>query len=355
MTVNRRRRIAAIVVATITAALATATLVLIVAARRQVRTCELDKIAPEPSAAPGVSLDFGKSIGPPLPPLPAESVRLPPPPSDIGIVIDAGGESYVAFDELLVDVPIHRPPRLVEVGFAAVAVAKVAAKDVPSHVRALRDGVTVDGHCDARVTGFALVARVRGHARDALDDGEEWTAQNVMEHGPVLAARITGCTGTYARRTTLPAIDVFTPSSDVLVDTARETFVNSQPMLDAQEQWKDAGNDGEWFESEGAHFAVSAFQHPRTRVTWIVAHAYVFDDCGQPGGNVIGIYRVEQDRTLTQVQLRRGHIARVDQVIDTDRDGEPELVNSSETGASIERADGARVVSLHASEYGCGC
>lgn len=288
-------------------------------------------------------------------------VVVPPAPSprasEVELVFSVRGETYVEIDTT--ELPKHGTPTLVEDDPALVSIATVAAKDLPDEVRAWKQRtVTIDGTCEARVTGFAVIARLRGNATDASDQLTSWTAQSVMEYGrPMLAARIDGCTGTFARDAALPAITVLqdTAAPGDLAERAVERFVASRLVVDAQDTWRKAGNDGTWYEASDAHLDTHVMRHPRTGVMWIVIHAYRYGDCGEVGGNVLGIYRVEADGSLFTVQVRGGGMGQLDRVIDLEGDGELELVGSGPLETMIDRTNGETVRDLGVMSYGCGC
>jgi hypothetical protein len=179
-----------------------------------------------------------------------------------------------------------------------------------------------------------------------------------MEHGgPTLVARIEGCSGIFARDAALPAITVLTDmaeSGDVM-ERALDRFFASKLVVDAQDGWREAGNDGTWYEGPDGHMETHVMRHPRTGVVWVVIHAYRYNDCGQVGGNVLGIYRVEPDGSLATVQVRDGGMAQLAHVIDLEGDGELELVGSSEAETMIDRTNGDIVRDLSVASYGCGC
>jgi hypothetical protein len=278
--------------------------------------------------------------------------------SEVQLVFSIAGETYVAIDTL--ELPKHGTPTLIESEPDLVAsIATVAAKDLPGDARAWRHRtVSVDGTCEARVTGFAVIGRLSGNASDASDQLTSWTADSVLEYGrPTLAARLDGCTGTFARDATLPAITVLadTNAPGDLAERARERFAASDLVTSTQDVWRGAGNEGTWYEASDAHVDTHVMRHPRTGVMWVVVHAYRYGDCGEVGGNVVGIYRVEHDGSLATVQVRQAGMAQLDHVIDLEGDGELELAGSGPRETMIDRANGDEVLSLGVMSYGCGC
>jgi hypothetical protein len=298
---------------------------------------------------------------PPIPvvdvPPPLPTTALPEPAADVAIVITVGDDSYVELDRL-VDLPRHAATALVQHFDAFTAIAEVAAKDLPGDLRAWKARkASVDGSCEARVTGFAVIGRLRGLARDAEDDLDQWTADKVLEYGrPTLFARLDGCRGTIARDAASPPIAVLSDSDDPgdWAERALDRFAIADPVIAAERAWLDAGNASTWYMASDAHVETRVMRHPRTGVTWVLVHAYLANDCGQLGGNALGLYRVEGGKLVTELE-RSGGLPRIEQVVDLDGDGKLELVGSSEDAISIERADGADVRSLDITTYGCGC
>lgn len=284
----------------------------------------------------------------------------PPPVTDVELVITIGDETYIGLDTTApTDVPKHGTPTLVQDGPIFASIAEVATKDLPDHLRAWKKRtVSIDGTCEAHVTGFAVIGRVRGDPSAAPGELTSWSAASVMEDGgPTLVARIEGCSGMFARDAALPAITVLTDMTDPgnIAERALERFVASRPVVDAQDGWREAGNDGDWYDGPDGHLETHVMRHPRTGVVWVVIHAYRYNDCGQVGGNVLGIYRVENDGSLATVQVRGGGMAQLAHVIDLEGDGELELVGSDGAETMIERTNGDSVRDLSVVLHGCGC
>jgi hypothetical protein len=138
----------------------------------------------------------------------------PAPPADSGplaLVFGAGGASYLSLAYLAdgdghaaaLAVPPHGALRGSRGRDGVVAaVARVDARDVPGgYQRWLGRRIEVDDVCTATVVGFAVVARQPGaHGRTAAPPPGA-----VLRSGhAVLAARLDGCTGSYAHP--LPAL-----------------------------------------------------------------------------------------------------------------------------------------------------
>jgi hypothetical protein len=121
------------------------------------------------------------------------------------LVIRAGGASYLWLADLTdcdehdeaIAVPRHGALHLSRdrSDDTVAAVAMVADRDVPGTLQRWQGRrVEVDASCTATVVGFAVVARrVDSHAG-------RWTAAEVLGSGhAVLAARLDGCIGSFAR------------------------------------------------------------------------------------------------------------------------------------------------------------
>lgn len=143
-----------------------------------------------------------------VPPAPVAAPVAAAPPAGaqpLALVFRAGGASYLS----LADLPdgddhadtLDPPPygalrRSRDPGGVTAAIAAVAEGDVPAgYQRWLGRRVGVDDVCTATVVGFAVVARrasARGRTAPRTDA--------VLRGGhAVLAARLDGCTGSYAR------------------------------------------------------------------------------------------------------------------------------------------------------------
>lgn len=145
-----------------------------------------------------------------------EAGRDAAPASPLMFVFHAGGATYVKLADLedpdghsdALAMPRHGRPRLSRRGDDGVtaAIASVAERDVPGPYTRWQDRrVEVDEVCTASVVGFAVVSRLVGAPERA---GElRWTARNVMRSGhAVLAARLDGCIGSFARAPALPCV-----------------------------------------------------------------------------------------------------------------------------------------------------
>ncbi|HEX3766290.1 MAG TPA: hypothetical protein VHW23_46675 [Kofleriaceae bacterium] len=146
------------------------------------------------SAAPGA-----------LPSAAVAPVAILQPPAagaELTLVFRAAGASYLSLVDLADDddhadaipTPLHGPPHVAHGGGIVAAVAPVDDDDVPAVYLGWQGRrVVVDDVCPTTVVGFAVVSRqISGRgpriAGDPLRSGHA-----------VLAARLDGCTGSYAR------------------------------------------------------------------------------------------------------------------------------------------------------------
>ncbi len=312
-------------------------------------------------------------------PAPAVPVEVPPtaspaeaaaPPartartSDVSLVLAAGDASFIKLADIGEDaerMPKHTAPKLVTTDYVQSSIASVADADVPAAYRHWQGThVVVDGACETTVTGFVVVAQLTGDPGYAELDGAKWTAGNVLENGSVvLAARLAGCHGTYARDAALPPVLVPAVLQDSeLASRARAALIASQPARDAQREYMELDERGPWWEDEYARFETHIVKHPTTGVTWVSVHGSTEHACGDPEVNVWGLFRVEADGSLAAVQLRKlGDLWSVDQLVDLDGDGELELIGKPWLGLDtvITRASGEELERAAVPFFGCPC
>jgi hypothetical protein len=284
--------------------------------------------------------------------------------TDLNLVFSAGGASYMKLADIGDGheiMPKHARPRRFTRDGVESAIAAVQAGDLPQAYRRWQDRpVQVDGTCDTRVVGFAVVARLTGDTGYAGIADASWTANNVLEHGSVvLAAKLAGCTGTYARDAALPGVVVpqFIANAD-LAAKAKAALIASQPAQDTQREYLEFDQSGNWWDSESARFETRIVRHPTTGVTWVSVHGTMEHGCGDPEVNVWGLFRVQPDRSLAAVQLRKlGDLWSIDQLVDLDNDGELELIGTPWLGLDtvVTRASGEELDRLALPFFGCPC
>lgn len=294
----------------------------------------------------------------------AHEIAQPVRSHELSLVFSAGGATYMKLADIgegAEIMPGHGKPNLYSGDYIETAIASVADSDVP---RTYRDwqgkSVTVDNSCTTKVTGFAVVGRLTGDTGYASGDLDKWTAANVLDHGSVvLAAKLAGCTGTFARDAALPAVIVPTELENAkLAARARALVIDSTPARETQTEYAEFDQAGNWWESEHAQFATRIVRHPTTGVTWVSVHASMEHGCGDPEVNVWGLFRVQPDGTLAAVQLRRlGDLWSIDQLIDIDNDGELEVIGEPWLGLDtvVARGSGEELDRLSLAFFGCPC
>ena len=265
--------------------------------------------------------------------------------------------------------PAHAPPVLVRTdGLPVAAVAAVRAEDLPATVAAWQGrAVLVDSACRARVTGFALVARVysEGLAYDETEQrlGPAAVARAIFDDMGhlVLAARLDGCKGSYAQ----PAEGVIAATPATVLDAhpavpaAVRALRRSDPGRAAQRMWREHDYPGNWWQD--AELTTQVVQHPRTGETFISVHALADVECGGLEINLWGIYRVtDLDYPLALAPLierKLDNVHALQTFVDIDGDGRFEILASSLWGADTFRlgADGSRQAMLHVPYLDCQC
>jgi hypothetical protein len=320
---------------------------------------------------------------------PTPSAQVPAAPLEPGFafVLEAGDRAYMHLRDMdavdlaegVVDddvddeearparapLPRHARPTVVRVdGLPVAAVAAVQASDLPPDISAWQDReVLVDGTCRARVTGFALVARV--YAEDLLYQEEEQkmsaaelarTIFDDMGH-LVLAATLDGCKGSYGQLAegalAIPArvLDAH-PATSAAVAKLRQ----SKAARAAQKTWRENDYEGAWWSD--AEVRTQILQHPRTEEVFVSVHAMADVECGGLEINLWGLYRVAADGKLVPLAERAlDNISALETFIDVDGDGRFEILARSLWGLDtfLLGADGSRRAMLHIPFYGCQC
>lgn len=285
--------------------------------------------------------------------------------SDISLVFTVNGQAYVKLADLDTDgpealsIPRHGRLRMGRDDYKQTGIAEVAARDVPAKFASWQDKrVRVDSKCDAKVTGFAVVAQLTGDPDYA--GVQAWTKRTVLDNGaPVLAARLDNCTGSYARDAALSEVVVPERSHDAALErAARAALIASEPSRALQASW-DADLQGKaprWYADDAIKTEV--LRHPRTGEVFVAAHGAVSGSCGDPSANLWGLFRVENDGTLTAVELHAlDALDQIDGLIDIENDGAFELIGKRflDEDLVIARASGEAIDSLHVPFYGCPC
>jgi hypothetical protein len=289
--------------------------------------------------------------------------------TELMLVFRAGGESYakladlgVAGEPALDRLPRHAPAQLIDDDTGTTAVAAVALADVSEPYRELAgQRLRVDRGCIADVVGFAVVSRLIGdplYAGEADEADEAWTVDTVMTAGDkVLAARLSGCEGSYARRAALAPIVTLEPrSSAALAEAARSALLATDAARETQQRWAEAEGEGAWIDH--VELDTRVLRHPLTRVTWVSVHGNYTEGCGGPEVNVWGLFRVTSKGALETVEARvLDNIHAIDELVDLEGDGQPEVLGRDWLGTEriLMRSSGTELDRLRQRFYGCPC
>lgn len=290
-------------------------------------------------------------VPPTLPTIVRVEVPVAPPPpvkrvesSELTLVFKVGKQSYVKLGSA--EGVKHGRAKHVKAEGIDAAIAPVDN----THAWLGRD-VIIDGTCKAKVTELAIVARLEGW-------DEKYTAKQVMEDGvPVLAGKLDGCDGKYARPAELPPVVVpLEIDNPELGEQAKALVLASRAADEVSDEWQRDYDHSNWQEQAG--WDIRVFKHPLTGATWVSAHAWNEPGCGSPEINLWGLFRVREDGTLVARQLRKlGDMMRIDQLIDIEGDGEFEVLGRSWLSVEqrLSRESGATIDEMPLSFIGCSC
>lgn len=261
--------------------------------------------------------------------------------------------------------PRHAPPKVIRAdGLPVAAVAAVQASDLSPDISAWQGReVLVNGTCRARVTGFALVARV--YAEDLAYQEEEQKmsaaelARTIFDHMGhlVLAATLDGCKGSYAQPADGPAaIPARVLAAHPAQAAAAAKLRQSKVARAAQKTWRENDYEGAWWSE--AEVRTQILQHPGTEEIFVSVHAMADVECGGLEINLWGLYRVAADGKLEPLAERTlDNVSALETFLDIDGDGRFELLARSLWGLDtfLLDADGSRRAILHIPFYGCQC
>lgn len=317
---------------------------------------ELAEIAsPAPAPAPRAAVAASEQAAPLL--------------DEIELMFRAGGGSYMRLADVAQDAggapvwPRHGAPRLVrDDDGAEVALAEVRAEALPLTHRAWAGRqVIVDGGCRATVTGFVVAARLYGEPPYAGLEKERWDAAGVMAAGaPVIAARLDGCRGTYARDAALAPVVIPEAIRDEKLAAAGRRALLASPaaagVARSFEELRTAGAEGAWWQH--AEISADVLRHPRTGATFVAVRAAAEYYCGGPDINLWGLYRVGPGGALAPVSVvQLEELRSIEQILDVEGDGELELIGRTwpSDGVVLAGADGRARATLGMRFYGCPC
>jgi hypothetical protein len=333
---------------------------------------------PQPAPVPPPPVEMTESVT--MVPIAVVVMTEPVPPAlrPAALVFRAGGVAYMKLADLdgvvtnddpaavaaLEPMPRHGKATRVADDFVDGAVAPVADKHVGAAHRAwMNREVIVDGTCHAKVTGFAVIARLIGDPGYAGEEGTDaWTARTIMEHGaPVLAARLDGCADkafAIARDATMSPSIALTKHEDApLAAAAKQQVLTSPEAVAAAKEWATYEMPGAWARDPETTWTVDVLRHPTTGATFVAVHAVHEGGCGGPQINVWHLYRADADGKLTRLPSSIGGLTTIEQITDVDGDGTLELIGSPWLGEQrvMIRATGERIDHLPLQFYGCGC
>lgn len=288
-------------------------------------------------------------------------------------VFQVGKDSYVklAGDA---DAIRHRAPTLIAGDGEAAAIAAVDPRRLPESTRMwLGHQVVVDGACTATIDGFAIVARLTGttpYAGIDSGDGEHdaaWTAATAFDKGTrVLAARLSRCTGTWARDAALPGavVGAEEPTTADIAARVKADLFASPLAREADAGWDDpqwsldAADPAEklpW--RQRLDLTVKTYAHEQNaRERWITVRGMIGGGCGERTVDLSAVYKLDATGALTRVWLGSGMT--ITNLVDVDGDGTFELVGAAgfvESRAVLMRADGTELDAVAVPFYGCPC
>lgn len=249
-----------------------------------------------------------------------------------------------------------------EDGSAVVATVATAAMPAPLRPWAGRE-VMVNGDCRARVVGFAEVSRVTGDPPDHEYDYDsenpirpEWTLEAVREANVTLAARLDGCGAGWARATSYPAAaTAMLVEAPELVAAARRELLAPADDDKHQLSWVEQGGEGNW--RDAIDLATSVYEHELTDERWVFVQAQRGGGCGEPSVGMMVVYRANADGSVRRVADLEDGLSDIQEVIDLDGDGQPELIVGDGSSSSLMDLAGEYHTSIAVPSYDhtCGC
>jgi hypothetical protein len=249
----------------------------------------------------------------------------PPPPSAVHLVFRAQGETYMKLRDAD-PMPAHGAPVLHVADEASAwqtsSIAEIA--EVPGWRGRT---VMIDGHCEAKVTGFAVVARLTG-SPDYAGDFQTWTADNVLAQGaPVAAAKLDGCADGAIATT---AVTLVAQQDAALATQARAKLLGSKISGAAQRTWIADKRTGKWYADDSA--TIETLVATSAKAKYVSVTGRIDEGCGGPEIQIWGLYRVEGDALVVVYERRLEDLRSVQSLVDVDDDGTPEVLGASWLG-----------------------
>ena len=103
--------------------------------------------------------------------------------------------------------------------------------------------------------------------------------------------------------------------------------------------------------------AAKTWAHPITGVTYVSVHATTGGSCGVPDLSLWGLYRQNDENTLTRLRTSVGPLLSIQKLVDLYGDGQLEAIGSPWLGTEtmVIRTTGDSLDSLELPFYGCPC
>jgi hypothetical protein len=276
-------------------------------------------------------------------------------PARFSFLIEVAGQRYIPLSHDAVETSA-RTKLLAEDG-VQIAITPLRRRELPESLATWRDReVIVGGNCHAHVVAFAQIARLTGDPGYAGDD-KPWSAASVVEHGdPLIAGKLDGCTGSWARAASeSPAAVGISAEAGPLVAAARVDLFAGELANQTQAEWRAAGLTGDW-RTEVAITSLVA-RHPVTNERWVVLHAKRGGGCGDHEVNILAAYRVNDDGSVTRISAKTVELDSIEQLVDIDGDGTFEVIGTTSWGLNRTFIDlhGNWLSTLPLQFYGCPC
>ena len=288
--------------------------------------------------------------------------RQPAPSNKPGFVIDVDDATWMILDVDPTSIDTHRAPHLAAGEYASDTVALLRDRDLTSELRGWRgQDVIVDGTCTDTLHDFALITQVTGDPVYADDTTHpHWTTKTIEANGThFVAAKLSHCTGKYARAASAPAAVPFPEVAAPELEQRAVTALKTSPTglaVRAQIAEQYSGSEKINFD-EATQVETKVARDPRTGATWIAVHAHADFMCGGPEINFFGLYRVTEGELVTVREIQSPDLAGVDALVDLDGDGVPELLGNGwiTPNRAFYNQDLAPIVSYEIPFFGCPC
>lgn len=294
--------------------------------------------------------------------------------AEFAMVFDVDGTSYLRLSTELRAKARGKARLVIEHDWGVHAVvAPVTLSAMPDELRKWNGrSVLVNGTCQARVIGFAEVSRVSGDPPGSEEyywyegeDGEieppatepTWTIENITADNVTLAAKLDGCSGSWARSTEYETPQIAMSVTEPELETNAIADLLAKNDIDPiQDDWKLEGGEGDW--RDAVDVEATTYEHPATGEKWIFVQAYKAGGCGDAGMSAMAAYRVGKSGKMHRFTDLDFGGELIEEVVDLDGDGQPELILGG-GDSSTELVDLANTrhdsISVPQHHHGCGC